>query len=177
MEELFTALRSAGVVGSLARQCRRVLSGAFKHAVKRGLIRESPLAHVERPRVPDNTVEVFTAEDSRAILASAWCGKYAALRRRHAALFSLAFATCMRRGELLGVEWPYLDAGAGTLRVAGAGLGQGQTLPQAAQVEARAALGQPAPVRPHRPCRPPQAHGRRGPAGWAPLLFAVRLLG
>jgi integrase len=117
LEALFVSLHADGVRGSSALQCRKVLSGTLRHAARKKLIAANPLAEVDRPRMPDTVVEVFTATEVKAILAAAWTGKYAALRRRHAPLFTLALATGMRRGELLGLAWPDIDFAGRSLRV------------------------------------------------------------
>jgi integrase len=55
-------------------------------------------------------MRVLTDEEVKVFLA-------AARRSRHYALFALAVATGMRRGELLGLHWPDVDFEAGTVTV------------------------------------------------------------
>jgi integrase len=68
------------------------------------IVRDPP-----RHRSPER--QPFTAEEARALLASTDGG-------RLAALYWLALALGLRRGELLGLRWQDLDLDAATLRVA-----------------------------------------------------------
>ena len=61
------------------------------------------------PKVEEGEIEILSADQIGDVLAS---------RRPHALpIVSLALATGMRRGELLGLQWGDIDLDGGTLRV------------------------------------------------------------
>jgi integrase len=89
---------------------RRVLHRALGQAVRWGLIPRNPVDLVDPPSVQRSERDVFDQAESRALLA--------ALRgNRLGALYTVALALGLRRGEALGLMWSDIDFGAGTLSV------------------------------------------------------------
>lgn len=88
----------------------RVLHRALSVAERRGELVRNPADLVEAPRVPAGTVKAFDVEQSRRFLAAVDGDP---LR----ALYILALATGMRRGELLALEWGAVDLQTGTVAV------------------------------------------------------------
>lgn len=89
---------------------RAVLRTALGRAVAHGLILRNPAALAAPPRVEHREVESWDATQVRTFLA--------AIRgHRLEALFSVAVATGLRQGELLGLRWSDVDLALGTLTV------------------------------------------------------------
>jgi integrase len=96
-----------------ARTCHhayRVLHGALAEAVKLDLLSRNVACAVTPPKIEATEVEILTAAEIAAVLD--------ALRgSRLYAVAALAFATGMRRGELLALRWQNVDLGRGVVRV------------------------------------------------------------
>lgn len=87
-----------------------VLSRAMGHAAKLGLVRANPCRDIEPPRHDRKAMDPFTADEARSIIA-------AATTTEEATLWTLAFSTGMREGELFGLPWRNVDLFAATVKV------------------------------------------------------------
>lgn len=110
VEDFYAELKRKGVPPGSRRQGALVLTNALRHAVKMKLIPAAPTTAVLKPKLDDREMLVLTDEQVKVFLA-------AAQRSRHRALFVLAVATGLRRGELLGLHWPDIDFDVGTVTV------------------------------------------------------------
>ena len=81
-----------------------MISSVLDRAVKWGMIPESPCKKVDPPKVPKHQIECLDDMQAAAFLAG-----MEAAPLEDKALFTLALYTGMRRGELLGLEWPDAD--------------------------------------------------------------------
>jgi integrase len=87
-----------------------VLSRAFRDAVKWGKLVRNPAAAADPPAAADSKAHSWTAKELGRFLAHVQKDPLFPLWR-------LAATTGMRRGELLGLTWQWLDVEASTLRV------------------------------------------------------------
>jgi integrase len=86
------------------------LKQALEWAISVDLLPKNPAAKVRPPKWTPKERTVWNAEEARRFLA-------AAESDTHRALWVLALATGLRRGELLGLRWQDLDLDAGRLMV------------------------------------------------------------
>src|SRR5438045_4615514 len=87
--------------GLSPRTCQYVLGilrSSLGQAVKWGLIVRSPAAVVDPPRGKREEVKVYTPDEARALLA-------AVKGHRLEALFTVAVALGLRKGEVLALKW------------------------------------------------------------------------
>ena len=118
LDRLYATLRASGgrggkaLRGKTVRNVHVTLSKALGDAVRRGHLTTNPVLAVDPP-ARDDSVEraAWTAEEVRTFLD-------ASSTDRLAAIWRLALATGLRRGELLGLQWDDLDLDAGTVAVA-----------------------------------------------------------
>jgi integrase len=110
VEDFYAEMARKGVPPASRRQAALVLTNALRHAVRMRLIPSSPAAEVTKPKLADREMRVLTTNEVKVFLTGA-------KRSRHYALFALAVATGMRRGELLALRWPDVDFDTGTVTV------------------------------------------------------------
>lgn len=84
------------------RTAHAVLHKMLHQAVKWRLLGVNPAAAVTLPRVPRRELRVWSPDEARAFLAQT-------AGTRYGALYHLALATGMRKGELLGLQWEDID--------------------------------------------------------------------
>ncbi len=87
--------------------CHILLFGCLKHARNLGLVSQNWAELVKAPKQPKHEMSVWSEEQVSSFLA-------AYLDRT---IFRLAFATGMRRGELIGLQWSDVDWLSETIRV------------------------------------------------------------
>ncbi len=91
-----------GLSAQTVRHIRTVLRRALGEAVKFGLIVRNSAALVDGPRIPHHEIHPLTPEEARRFLD-------AAKGERLEALYSVALAVGLRRGEALGLRWQDID--------------------------------------------------------------------
>ena len=95
---------------STVRICLKVLRMALDHACKLDLVARNVALLVDFPKVEHAEIEPFTAEQAMKFIE-------ATKGHRLGALFSVATAIGLRKGEALGLKWSAIDFERGTLAV------------------------------------------------------------
>jgi integrase len=109
-EKLYVKMQEKGLKPATAHQVHRTARTAFGEALKRKHITSNPVALAKAPRVEEEEVEPFNAEEIQRIIK-------AALSRRNGVRFVVALALGCRQGEALGFKWDRLDRSRKVLRV------------------------------------------------------------
>ena len=78
------------------------LRASLNDAKKYGFIRDNPCTGVELPRADSTQAQIWTPEQVQSFLEST-------RRSRYVTLWRLLFATGLRRGEALGLQWADVD--------------------------------------------------------------------
>lgn len=91
-----------GLSAQTVRHIRTVLRRALGEAVKFGLVVRNSAALVDGPRIPHHEIHPLTIDEARSFLD-------AAQGERLEALYSVALALGVRRGEALGLRWQDVD--------------------------------------------------------------------
>ena len=110
IQELWQRKIEAGLSPGTVRYIHAVLRRALKMAVRWGLLARNPMDSVEPPRARPAAFAVWTEDEARAFLSGI-------RTHRLFALYLLALATGMRKGELLGLRWEDVDWQGGRLAV------------------------------------------------------------
>ena len=95
---------------STVRYCLKVLRMALDHACKLDLVPRNVAVFVDFPKVEHAEIEPFTVEQAMRFIE-------ATKGHRLGALFSVATAIGLRKGEALGLKWSAIDFERGTLAV------------------------------------------------------------
>ncbi|RZQ64373.1 tyrosine-type recombinase/integrase [Amycolatopsis suaedae] len=101
-EKLYTKMIAAGAKPATAHQVHRTARTAFGVAEDRGIITRNPVSKAKAPRVEEDEVEPYEADEIGKLLA-------AALSRRNGVRFVLALVLGTRQGETIGFKWERLD--------------------------------------------------------------------
>jgi integrase len=101
---------SSGLSGRTVQHIRTVLRTALNQAVRWGLIVRNAAALTEPPRIENYEIQPITPEEARKFLD-------AIKEDRLEALFTVALALGLRRGEALGLRWQDINFEQRTLRV------------------------------------------------------------
>lgn len=107
---LYRELEEVGLSPASRRLTHAVLSRALRDAVRWGKLVRNPAAAADPPAAPESRAGAWTAKELGRFLAHVDGDRLFALWR-------LAGTTGMRRGELLGLTWQWLDLDGNTLRV------------------------------------------------------------
>lgn len=114
VQGLYTALRERGLSDSTVHHVHVALGKLLGDAVEDGLMARNPVQRLRKDRRPTTgeraEMQVWSESQVHAFLAAAETDRLRALWR-------LALATGMRRGELLGLRWEDVDLDAGRLAV------------------------------------------------------------
>ena len=100
--ERFLAAKTAKASAWTARKYYLALGAAFERAKTWGHIAVNPWRRVKKPKTPEVIPVYFTREQFRALLAKIQ-------HRDFRELVTVAALTGLRRGELLAMEWDWLD--------------------------------------------------------------------
>lgn len=98
----------------------RALAAFFRWLVEEGEIRESPMARMKPPRLPETPPDVLRPDDLRRLLEACERDR-TILGRRDEAILRVFMDTGARRGEVLGLRLPDVDLDRGLLTVTGKG--------------------------------------------------------
>lgn len=102
VQSVYAAALARGLSTTSVRLIHTILHGAFKDAVRLGLMQRNVTDMVDSPRKQHHEMHVLSSEQSRAFLE-------AVKGNRYEALFVLALSTGMRQGELLALRWQDVD--------------------------------------------------------------------
>ncbi len=119
VEAFLVHLQESGHRPGTVAQRFRSLQQFFKWLKEEGEVRESPLANMRPPAVPEEPPTVLRDEDVRALLKA--CEGTAFDDRRDAAIVRLLFDTGMRRGEAAGLRALDIDFDHDVAHVVGKG--------------------------------------------------------
>lgn len=107
--------REGDLSASAKQEVHKVLVSVFKRAIDWSVLKDDPMNGIKAPaekRDHDEKLNVFDVEEVKALLSAAQ-GEV-----EHWRIFiSLALATGMRRGELIGLEWKHIDLANGVISI------------------------------------------------------------
>lgn len=106
------AKQEEGLAGKTIKHYHTFISSVLDRAVKWQLIPENPCHRVDSPRVERKRVQCMDEKQIGQFIQSLQTEPL-----EYQAIFLLLILTGIRRGELLGLEWPDIDLQAGTLRI------------------------------------------------------------
>jgi integrase len=110
VQALLNRKSAEGLQPRSVRQIRAILRRALGQALKQGLVHVNAAQLVDPPRVEHHEIRPLTPAQARQFLDG--------IRGdRNEALYSVALALGLRRGEALGLQWADIDLDAGTLTV------------------------------------------------------------
>ena len=109
IQAVYSAMTAAGLKARTVRYAHTVLFQALEQAKAWRLLPVNPAENLTLPRIVRTEMQVFTAEQARAFLASEE-------GRREYPLWHFAIATGMRPSEILGAKWADLTEGAVSVR-------------------------------------------------------------
>jgi integrase len=107
---LYAELAGDGVSGGNAKKISEVLNAALEDAVEGETIPRNPSAPAAKPKAGEPEIDPFTPAEVALI-------RKAADGNRMGAMITLAIASGMREGELLGLGWECVDLGRGVVHV------------------------------------------------------------
>jgi len=110
IETFYTEKLKKGLSPRTVNTFHNILHKALDKAKKLRLVAENVTELVDRPRVEETEINPLSLEQIKVLLA-------VAQGHPMEALLTLALATGMRRGELLGLKWKDIDFEKGTLQV------------------------------------------------------------
>lgn len=123
IEAWLGSLRDAGRAPATVSVYYRSLQPFWKWAIAEGFVRDSPLANMDRPIVPEQPVPILSLEQLRALLSTCEGSRFE--DRRDAAIIRVLADTGIRRGELAGMRLGDVSidvkAGGGMVDVLGKG--------------------------------------------------------
>lgn len=102
VEDMVVSVLDSGQSPARAARCLKVLKMALAQGVDWGLMVRNAAERVKPPKVVKQEMQVWTPAEVQRFLA-------AAQGHRYYALFYVAIATGLRRGELMGLEWRDVD--------------------------------------------------------------------
>jgi integrase len=106
--------RRTNLKGSTINRHLNLLSLLFSTAIKQGLVRENPVALIDRPREPRNRWRILTPPEVRAVekafeeLIAEAKGEARLWLQQARVIFLVLVGTGLRRGELRGLKWQHV---------------------------------------------------------------------
>jgi integrase len=110
VRDLLNDLLAGGLAPRTVQYVHAVLRVALNHAVDEGLVPINVAARVDAPSVTREEVEPLSVEQARRFLV-------AVAGHRLEAVYRVAIAVGLRRGEICGLSWTDIDLAAGRLTV------------------------------------------------------------
>lgn len=110
LEDLYEAKLSGGLSPTTVNYIHVTASKALGYALRKNLVRRNAAASADHPRPDSPEIHPLSREDARRFLASTRGG-------RLESAFDLALGSGLRRGEILGIMLPDLDADAGVVQI------------------------------------------------------------
>jgi len=110
IQQALKAAQDKGLAPKTVRHVHTAIHRVLSQAVSWGMLARNPAELVTRPRVPRPELSVWGEEQAAAFLESA-------RSHRLFAVFWLAIATGMRRGEVLGLSWRDVDLERGRISI------------------------------------------------------------
>jgi integrase len=110
VQALLDAKLKAGLAPQSVIHIRGILRRALGRAIRYGWVARNAAALADPPRLERSEIRPFSPDEARAFLRAVEGDSLEAL-------YSLALATGLRQGELLGLRWDDVDLEAATLRV------------------------------------------------------------
>ena len=110
VQAFYTKKEDEGLASTTIHYYHSVLHNALSMAVKWGLVSKNVCDLVSPPRKERFEIKPLTVEQAQILIATARGHKWEAL-------FILALATGMRRGELIALKWQDINFKTGTLQV------------------------------------------------------------
>jgi integrase/recombinase XerC len=113
------SLARAGLARTSQGRALSAVRGFFRYAVREGAVAANPARAVKTPKAAQTLPRHLRPGEIEALVEAPDLS--GPLGRRDRALLELLYATGLRVGELVSLEWPDLDLGAQVLRVLGKG--------------------------------------------------------
>ena len=110
LERLYRKMMTGGAKPATAHQVHRTARTALGEAVRRGHVVQNVAALAKPPRIETESVEPYSLEDVRRILA-------AAAGLPNGARWAVALALGLRQGEVLGLRWRDVDLDLGVMSI------------------------------------------------------------
>ncbi len=111
LQKLYGELIARGLSPSTVQRVHAVMRSSLRWALDTGLVHRNVSQAAHPPSTRPEEMHCLDRDQARALLASSRGGRWEAL-------LTVALATGMRQGELLGLRWTEVDLDAGTVRVA-----------------------------------------------------------
>jgi integrase/recombinase XerC len=119
VRSFLAALARAGVGARSAGRALSAVRSLFRFACREGVVAANPAAGVRTPKHPKNLPRHLRPGETEDLIEAPAAGEPLALRDR--AILELLYASGLRVGELVSLDWRDLDVGGRVLRVAGKG--------------------------------------------------------
>jgi integrase/recombinase XerC len=119
VRSFIAALARQGVGKRSQARSLSALRGLFRFACREGTLESNPATSVRSPKQPSRLPRHLRPGEIETLLDAARGDE--PLRRRDLALLELLYASGLRVGELVGLDWGDLDLDARTVRVLGKG--------------------------------------------------------
>jgi len=134
------ALARSGLARTSQGRALSAVKGLFRYAVREGVLTASPARGVRTPKAPKILPRHLRPGEIESLIEAAGDPAAAgpaseALRHRDRAILELLYATGLRVGELVSLDWPDLDLSARVLRTLGKG-GKERMVPFGREAEA-----------------------------------------
>lgn len=107
IEAMYDRMRDAGRAEATVRQVHAILRAALKDAVRKDKLAVSPMEKVDAPGTQKNKREQFSVEQAAQVLRAAGDD----------ARWWLALFYGMRQGEVLGLDWQWVDLDAHAIKI------------------------------------------------------------
>ncbi len=109
LDALYARMVEAGRSSTTCLQLHRILSRAFKVAVRRGRLAVSPTSRMDAPSAARYEAQVLSVDEARRLITAAKLDPVRGVG------WMLALALGLRQGERLGLGWDVVDLDAGTV--------------------------------------------------------------